>query len=164
MIFVILCVVTFILLLIIPLFILYNTREIKKSVKEIEELREKNLSSDDKISENCNETKEDVVEEKIKTERIIKKKKNHTQKLEGGFMNKYDNKMESLSKQLGDSYLLSLDYGKKGYINLVVYYVGNAYKIKFNSRKFNETSNATIIKKIKNEIKNAQGGNNNEQQ
>ena len=162
MIFVILCVVTFILLLIIPLFILYNTREIKKSVKEIEELREKNLSSHDKISENDNETKEDVVEEKTKPERIIKKKKNHKQKLEGGFMNKYDNKMESLSKQLGDSYLLSLDYGKKGYINLVVYYVGNAYKIKFNSRKFNETSNATIIKKIKNEIKNAQGGKDNE--
>lgn len=78
MIFVILCVVTFILLLIIPLFILYNTREIKKSVKEIEELREKNLSSDDKISENDNETKEYVVEEKAKPERIIKKKKNHT--------------------------------------------------------------------------------------
>lgn len=158
----ILCVVTFILLLIIPLFILYNTREIKKSVKEIEELREKNLSSDDKISENDNETKEYVVEEKAKPERIIKKKKNHTQKLEGGFMNKYDNKMESLSKQLGDSYLLSLDYGKKGYINLVVYYVGNVYKVKFNSRKFNETPNNIIISKIKNEINKKQGGINNE--
>lgn len=162
MIFVILCVVTFILLLIIPLFILYNTREIKKSVKEIEELRETNLSSHDKISENDNETKEDVVEEKTKPERIIKKKKNHKQKLEGGFMNKYDNKMESLSKQLGDSYLLSLDYGKKGYINLLVHYVGNVYKVKFNSRKFNETPNNIIISKIKNEINKKQGGNNNE--
>lgn len=77
-------------------------------------------------------------------------------------MNKYDNKMESLSKQLGDSYLLSLDYGKKGYINLVVYYVGNVYKVKFNSRKFNETPNNIIISKIKNEINKKQGGINNE--
>ena len=67
-------------------------------------------------------------------------------------MNKYENKIESLSKQLGDSYKLSLDYGKKGNINLVVCYVGNVYKVKFNSRKFNETPNNTIINKIKNEI------------
>lgn len=151
MIFVILCVVTFVLLLIIPLFILYNTREIKKSVKEIEQLREKNLSLYDKISKNNDEIKENKDEEITKPEHI-KKKKNHTQKLEGGFMNKYENKLESLSKYLGDSYKLSLDYGKKGYINLVIHYSEKVYTIKFNSRKFNEMPNSTIVKKIKNEI------------
>ena len=151
------CVLTSLLIISISIWIIIDMKRTKKDVEEIKRLRELNLNLDktiDKILE--------VTEEKTNRNNKIKKKKTYKQKVEGGFMNKYENKMESLAKQLGESYELSLDYSKKGSINLLVVYLGNVYTIKFNSRKFNEISNATIIKKVKNEILRKIGGNENE--
>ena len=138
-----------------------NIKSTKKDLEEIEKLREFNMHLD-KALDGFKELVELRTKKQNTRKSEVKKKKSHKQKLQGGFMNKYNNKLESLSKQLGDSYKLSLNYGKKGSINLIVDYLGNVYKVKFNSRKFNETPNSTIINKIKNEIKKIQGGNNNE--
>ena len=159
--FIILCILIALLILSISVWIICDMKKTKRNAEEIKKLREMNLSLD-KIVEKIKKPESTKYTTKIVETKTHKNKKSHKEKLQGGFMNKYDNKIESLSRQLGDSYVLSLDYGKKGYINLLVYYVGNVYKVKFNSRKFNETSNATIIKKIKNEIKKVQEGNNND--
>lgn len=162
--FIILYILIALLILSITIWIIFDMKKTKRNSEEIEKLRELNLNAS-KALEKIEKQKEcEYTTKSVDVTTYVKpkhKKKTHREKLQGGFMNKYDNKMESLSKQLGDSYLLSLDYGKKGNINLVVHYVGNVYKVKFNSRKFNETPNNTIINKIKNEINKKQGGNNN---
>lgn len=163
--FIILCILIAILILSITIWMISDMKKTKRNAEEIKKLRELNLSLDKTI-----EKIEEYEENKYTTKKIEintynntkKKKKSHKQKLQGGFMNKYDNKLDSLSKQLGDSYKLYLNYGKKGNIHLLVVYSGNTYTIKFNSRKFNETPNSTIIKKVKNEINRKRGGNDNE--
>lgn len=149
--FIILYILIALLIISLSLWVILDMKRTKKDLEEIEKLRELNLHLD-KALDDFKELAELRTEKQNMKHNEVKKKKTHKEKLQGGFMNKYENKIESLSKQLGDSYLLSLDYGKKGNINLVVYYVGNVYKVKFNSRKFNETPNNTIINKIKNEI------------
>lgn len=153
--FIILYILIALLILSITVCIIFDMKKTKRNTEEIKKLREMNLSLD-KILEKTRKQEANMYTTKtVETKTYSKHKKNkksHKEKLQGGFMNKYENKVESLSKQLGDSYKLSLDYGKKGNISLVVYYVGNVYKVKFNSRKFNETPNNTIINKIKNEI------------
>ena len=155
--FIILCILLALLILSITVWIIIDMKKTKRNSEEIQKLRELNLNADKALKkiEKLKEKECEYTTKSVDVTTYIKpkhKKKTHKEKLQGGFMNKYENKIESLSKQLGDSYLLSLDYGKKGNINLVVYYVGNVYKVKFNSRKFNETPNNTIINKIKNEI------------
>lgn len=158
---IIICILTALLIISLSVWLISDMKQTKKDTEEIEKLREFNLHLDKALDDF-----KELVEIRTKKENMrkseVKKKKSHKQRLQGGFMNKYDNKLESLSKQLGDSYKLSLDYGKKGNIHLIVVYLGNTYTIKFNSRKFNETPNSTIINKIKNEIKKVQGGNDNE--
>ena len=163
--FVILYILITLLILCITIWIIFDMKKTKINAEEIKKLREMNLSLDKTVDKIKKIDSAMYTTKTVETKTYNKPKKNkksHKEKLQGGFMNKYENKLESLSKQLGDSYKLSLDYGKKGNINLVVDYSGEEYKIKFNSRKFNETSNATIIKKIKNEIKKLQGGTDNE--
>ena len=122
-------------------------------MRRYSELTELNKKMDQMLYENY----------KYKLKTIIETKKKYKKRKEkGDHMSKYDTKLASLAKQLGDSYNLSLEDGKKGNINLIVKYSNEEYNIKFNSRKFNETSNSSIIKKIKNEIKKVQGGNDNE--
>lgn len=165
--FIILCILIILLILSITIWIIFDMKKTKRNTEEIKKLREMNLSLD-KILEKIRKQEANMYTTKTVETKIYSKhkknKKSHKEKLQGGFMNKYENKLESLSKQLGDSYELSLDYGKKGNINLIVEDLDThaVYTVKFNSRKFNETSNTTIIKKIKNEIKKSQGGNNNE--
>ena len=154
--FIILCILIAILILSITIWMISDMKKTKRNAEEIKKLRELNLSLDKTI-----EKIEEYEENKYTTKKIEintysntkKKKKSHKEKLQGGFMNKYENKLKSLSKQLGESYELSLEHGKKGNINLNVIYLGDVYTVKFNSRKFNETPNNTIINKIKNEIK-----------
>lgn len=158
---VIVCILTALLIISLSTWLILDMKRTKKDLEEIEKLREFNMHLD-KALDDFKELVEIRTKKQNTRKSEIKKKKSHTQKLQGGFMNKYNNKLESLSKQLGNSYKLSLDYGKKGNIHLIVVYSGNTYAIKFNSRKFNETSNTTIIKKIRNEIKRKSGGNDNE--
>ena len=154
-------ILTALLIISLSTWVILNIKSTKKDLEEIEKLREFNIHLDKAL-----DGFKELVEIRTKKENMrkseVKKKKSHKQKLQGGFMNKYDNKLESLSKQLGDSYKLHLDYGKKGNINLIVIYSEKSYMVKFNSRKFNETPNSTIINKIKNEINKKQGGNDNE--
>lgn len=158
---IIVCVLTALLIISMSAWLISDMKSTKKDLEEIEKLREFNLHLD-KALDGFKELVEKRTEKENMTQSEVKKKKSHKQKLQGGFMNKYENKLESLSKQLGDSYELSLEHGKKGNINLIVVYSEETYVVKFNSRKFNETPNSTIIKKIKNEIKKVQGGNKNE--
>ena len=128
-------------------------KETKNMMRRYSELTELNRKMDRMLYENY----------KYKLKTITEtKKKYREQKQKGDHMSKYDTKLASLAKQLGDSYKLSLEDGKKGNINLVIKCSNEECKIKFNSRKFNETSNSSIIKKIKNKIKKVQGGNDNE--
>lgn len=150
MIFVIICV----LIIILVIYMIYKDhKETKNMMRRYSELTELNRKMDRMLYENYKYKLKTITETK-------KKYKKQTQK--GDHMRKYDTKLASLAKQLGDSYNLSLEDGKKGNINLIVKYSNEEYNIKFNSRKFNETSNSSIIKKIKNEIKKVQGGNDNE--
>lgn len=158
---IIVCILTALLIISMSAWIISDMKSTKKDLEEIEKLREFNLHLD-KALDGFKELVEKRTEKENVRQSEVKKKKSHKQKLQGGFMNKYENKLESLSKQLGDSYELSLEHGKKGNINLIVVHSEETYVVKFNSRKFNETPNSTIIKKIKNEIKKAQGGNENE--
>lgn len=158
---IIVCVLTALLIISMSAWLISDMKSTKKDLEEIEKLREFNLHLD-KALDGFKELVEKRNEKENMSQSGVKKKKSHKQKLQGGFMNKYENKLESLSKQLGESYELSLEHGKKGNINLIVVHSEETYVVKFNSRKFNETPNSTIIKKIKNEIKKAQGGNENE--
>ena len=158
---IIVCILTALLIISMSAWLISDMKRTKKDLEEIEKLREFNLHLD-KALDGFKELVEKRTEKENMTQSEVKKKKSHKQKLQGGFMNKYENKLESLSKQLGESYELSLEHGKKGNINLIVVHSEETYVVKFNSRKFNETPNSTIIKKIKNEIKKAQGGNENE--
>ena len=154
---IIVCVLTTLLIISLSTWIISDMKRTKKDLEEIEKLREFNLHLD-----GFKELVEIRTKKENETQSEVKKKKSHKNKKQGGFMSKYENKLESLSKQLGDSYDISLEYGKKGNINLNVIYLGDVYTVKFNSRKFNETSNATIIKKIKNEIKKHEEENDND--
>ena len=159
---IIVCILISLLIISLSLWIIDDMKKTKKDLEEIEKLRELNLHLDEAL-----DGFKELVELRTKKEdeknNKIKKKKSHKQKLQGGFMNKYDNKLESLSKQLGKGYELSVSHAKKGSIYLIVVYLEHVYKIKFNSRKFNETPNNTIVNKIKNEIKKHEGGNEDEQ-
>lgn len=149
MLFVIICV----LIIILVIYMIYKDhKETKNMMKRYSELTELNKKMDRMLYENY----------KYKLKTIIETKKKYKKHKKGDHMSKYDTKLASLAKQLGDSYKLSLEDGKKGNINLVIKCSNEEYNIKFNSRKFNETSNSSIIKKIKNELKKVQGGNDNE--
>ena len=150
MLFVIICV----LIIILVIYMIYKDhKKTKNMMRRYSELTELNKKMDRMLYENY----------KYKLKTITEtKKKYKKRKQKGDHMSKYDTKLTSLAKQLGDSYNLSLEDGKRGNINLIVKYSNEEYNIKFNSRKFNETSNSSIIKKIKNEIKKVQGGNDNE--
>lgn len=145
----------FIMLLVIIIIFLvtasiYIKQDIERTKKDIEEI---------KALEKLNKTLDEALEivEKRDTKENIKekpKRKNYTTKKGEGYMSKYHNKLESLYKTLGTQYKLSIKEGKKGTILLVVEDSENkSYEIKFNSRKFNETSNTIIIAKIKKAIK-----------
>ena len=154
-------ILTALLIISLSTWVILNIKSTKKDLEEIEKLREFNIHLEKAL-----DGFKELVEIRTKKENMrkseVKKKKSHKQKLQGGFMNKYDNKLESLSKQLGDNYELSVGHAKKGSIYLIVLYLEHAYTLKFNSRKFNETPNSTIINKIKNEIKKHEGGSDNE--
>lgn len=145
----------FIMLLVIIIIFLvtasiYIKQDIERTKKDIEEI---------KALEKLNKTLDEALEivEKRDTKKNVKekpKRKNYTTKKGEGYMSKYHNKLESLYKTLGTQYKLSIKEGKKGTILLVVEDSENkSYEIKFNSRKFNETSNTIIIAKIKKAIK-----------
>ena len=145
----------FIMLLVIIIIFLvtasiYIKQDIERTKKDIEEIR---------ALEKLNKTLDEALEivEKRDTNKNVKekpKRKNYTTKKGEGYMSKYHNKLESLYKTLGTQYKLSIKEGKKGTILLVVEDSENkSYEIKFNSRKFNETSNTIIIAKIKKAIK-----------
>lgn len=142
MLFVIICVCVLIIILVIYM-IYKDHKETKNMMRRYSELTELNKKMDRILYENYKYKLKTITETK-------KKYKKQTQK--GDHMSKYDTKLASLAKQLGDSYNLSLEDGKKGNINLIVSYSGDTYTIKFNSRKFNETSNSSIIKKIKSKM------------
>ena len=153
MIFIIVCILITLMIIFFILRLYKDHKETEVMLKRYSELSEMNRKMDKMLYE----------EYKYKLKTIIEvKKKYKKHKKKGDRMSKYDTKLASLAKQLGDSYKLSLEDGKKGNINLVIKCSNEECKIKFNSRKFNETSNSSIIKKIKNEIKKAQGGNDNE--
>lgn len=129
---------------------IYIKQDIERTKKDIEEIR---------ALEKLNKTLDEALEivEKRDTKKNVKekpKRKNYTTKKGEGYMSKYHNKLESLYKTLGTQYKLSIKEGKKGTILLVVEDSENKrYEVKFNSRKFNETSNTIIIAKIKKAIK-----------
>ena len=129
---------------------IYIKHDIKRTHRDIEEIR---------ALEKLNKTLDEALEivEKRDTKKNVKekpKRKNYTTKKGEGYMSKYHNKLESLYKTLGTQYKLSIKEGKKGTILLVVEDSENkCYEVKFNSRKFNETSNTIIIAKIKKAIK-----------
>ena len=143
MIFIIVCILITLIIIFFILRLYKDHKETEVMLKRYTELSEMNRKMDKMLYE----------EYKYKLKTIIEtSKKYKKQKKKGDHMSKYDTKLASLAKQLGDSYKLSLEDGKKGNINLVVLYSGDTYIIKFNSRKFNETSNSSIIKKIKNKV------------
>lgn len=129
---------------------IYIKQDIKRTQRDIDEIialekLNKNLDKALEIVKNKN-TKENIKEKP--------KRKNYTTKKGEGYMSKYHNKLESLYKTLVTQYKLSIKEGKKGTILLVVEDSENkCYEVKFNSRKFNETSNTIIIAKIKKAIR-----------
>ena len=145
----------FIIVLIVIIAILFSVtiyikHDIKRTQREIDEIIEL-----EKLNKKIDKALEKI--EKKNTNENIKenhKRKNYTTKKGEGYMSKYHNKLESLYKTLGTKYKLSIKEGKKGTIILVVEDSENdSYEVKFNSRKFNETSNNIIIAKIKKAIK-----------
>lgn len=145
--FVILLVTIIIFLVLTSIYIKQDIERTKKDIEEIRALEKLNKTLDEAL----------VIVEKRDTKKNVKekpKRKNYTTKKGEGYMSKYHNKLESLYKTLGTQYKLSIKEGKKGTILLVVEDSENkSYEVKFNSRKFNETSNTIIIAKIKKAIK-----------
>lgn len=145
----------FIMLLVIIIIFLvtasiYIKQDIERTKKDIEEIR-----ALEKLNKTLDEALE-IVEKRDTVKNVDEKpkRKNYTTKKGEGYMSKYHNKLESLYKTLGTQYKLSIKEGKKGTILLVVEDSENkCYDVKFNSRKFNETSNTIIIAKIKKAIK-----------
>lgn len=130
---------------------IYIKHDIKRTQRDIDE-----IIALEKLNRKLDKALE-IVENKNNTNKNAKennKRKNYTTKKGEGYMSKYHNKLESLYKTLGTKYKLSIKEGKKGTIMLVVEDSENkSYEVKFNSRKFNETSNTIIIAKIKKAIK-----------
>ena len=130
---------------------IYIKHDIKRTQRDIDE-----IIALEKLNRKLDKALE-IVKNKNNTNKIVRennKRKNYTTKKGEGYMSKYHNKLESLYKTLGTKYKLSIKEGKKGTIMLVVEDSENrSYEVKFNSRKFNETSNTIIIAKIKKAIK-----------
>lgn len=130
---------------------IYIKHDIKRTQRDIDE-----IIALEKLNRKLDKALE-IVKNKNNTNKNVKennKRKNYTTKKGEGYMSKYHNKLESLYKTLGTKYKLSIKEGKKGTIMLVVEDSENkSYEVKFNSRKFNETSNTIIIAKIKKVIK-----------
>lgn len=146
--FIILLVAIIIFLVSASIYIKHDIKRTQRDIDEIIALEKLNRKLDKalEIVKNKNNTNENVRENN--------KRKNYTTKKGEGYMSKYHNKLESLYKTLGTKYKLSIKEGKKGTIMLVVEDSENkSYEVKFNSRKFNETSNTIIIAKIKKAIK-----------
>lgn len=145
--FVVLLVTIIIFLVITSIYIKQDIERTKKDIEEIKALEKLNKTLDEALE----------IVEKRDTKKNVKekpKRKNYTTKKGEGYMSKYHNKLESLYKTLGTQYKLSIKEGKKGTILLVVEDSENkCYEVKFNSRKFNETSNTIIIAKIKRAIR-----------
>lgn len=145
--FVVLLVTIIIFLVITSIYIKQDIERTKKDIEEIKALEKLNKTLDEALE----------IVEKRDTKKNVKekpKRKNYTTKKGEGYMSKYHNKLESLYKTLGTQYKLSIKEGKKGTILLVVEDSENkCYEVKFNSRKFNETSNTIIIAKIKKAIR-----------
>lgn len=129
---------------------IYIKHDIKRTQRDIDE-----IIALEKLNKKLDKALE-IVKNKNTNENIKEnhKRKNYTTKKGEGYMSKYHSKLESLYKTLGTKYKLSIKEGKKGTIMLVVEDSENrSYEVKFNSRKFNETSNSIIIAKIKKAIK-----------
>lgn len=145
--FIIVLVFIVVLLISICIYIKVDTKRIQREINEIIELEKKNK----KVEKILKVIKDRDTVENVKEK---PKRKNYTTKKGEGYMSKYHNKLESLYKTLGTQYKLSIKEGKKGTILLVVEDSENkCYEVKFNSRKFNETSNTIIIAKIKKAIR-----------
>lgn len=145
--FVVLLVTIIIFLVLTSIYIKQDIERTKKDIEEIRALEKLNKTLDEAL---------EIVEKRdtVKNVKEKPKRKNYTTKKGEGYMSKYHNKLESLYKTLGTQYKLSIKEGKKGTILLVVEDSENkCYEVKFNSRKFNETSNTIIIAKIKKAIK-----------
>ena len=146
--FIIMLIVIILILFSISIYIKYDIKRTQREIDELITLEKLNKKIDKAL---------EIVEDKQDTNKNIKenhKRKNYTTKKGEGYMSKYHNKLESLYKTLGTQYKLSIKEGKKGNIMLVVEDSENeCYEVKFNSRKFNETSNTIIIAKIKKAIK-----------
>lgn len=145
--FVVLLVTIIIFLVLTSIYIKQDIERTKKDIEEIRALEKLNKTLDEAL---------EIVEKRDTVKNVDEKpkRKNYTTKKGEGYMSKYHNKLESLYKTLGTQYKLSIKEGKKGTILLVVEDSENkSYEIKFNSRKFNETSNTIIIAKIKKAIK-----------
>lgn len=146
--FIIVLVAIIIFLVSASIYIKHDIKRTQRDIDEIIALEKLNRKLDKalEIVKNKNNTNENAKENN--------KRKNYTTKKGEGYMSKYHNKLESLYKTLGTKYKLSIKEGKKGTIMLVVEDSENrSYEVKFNSRKFNETSNTIIIAKIKKAIK-----------
>lgn len=141
--FIIFCIIGILLIIYLIILTYKEHKKTEELLRRYNELSEMSRTMDKMLYDNYKYKLKTIIE-------VKKKYKKHNQK--GDHMSKYDTKLASLAKQLGDSYKLSLEDGKKGNINLVVKYSNEEYKIKFNSRKFNETSNNSIIKKIKSKV------------
>lgn len=145
--FVVLLVTIIIFLVLTSIYIKQDIERTKKDIEEIRALEKLNKTLDEAL---------EIVEKRDTVKNVDEKpkRKNYTTKKGEGYMSKYHNKLESLYKTLGTQYKLSIKEGKKGTILLVVEDSENkCYEVKFNSRKFNETSNTIIIAKIKKAIK-----------
>lgn len=146
--FIIMLIAIIVVLFSITIYIKHDIKRTQRDIDEIIALEKLNKTLDEAL---------EIVEEKLNTKENIKekpKRKNYTTKKGEGYMSKYHNKLESLCKTLGTQYKLSIKEGKKGTILLVVEDSENkCYEVKFNSRKFNETSNTIIIANIKKAIK-----------
>ena len=145
--FIIMLIAIIVVLFSITIYIKHDIKRTQRDIDEIIALEKLNKTLDEAL---------DIVKNKNTNENIKEKpkRKNYTTKKGEGYMSKYHNKLESLYKTLGTQYKLSVKEGKKGTILLVVEDSENkCYEVKFNSRKFNETSNTIIIAKIKKAIK-----------
>lgn len=145
--FVVLLVTIIIFLVLTSIYIKHDIKRTQRDIDEIIALEKLNKTLDEAL---------DIVKKTNTNENIKEKpkRKNYTTKKGEGYMSKYHNKLESLYKTLGTQYKLSIKEGKKGTILLVVEDSENkCYEVKFNSRKFNETSNTIIIAKIKKAIR-----------
>lgn len=145
--FIIMLISIIVVLLSITFYIKYDIKRTQREIDEIKALEKLNKKLDKALERVYNHYTNKNVKEN-------QKRKNYTTKKGEGYMSKYHNKLESLYKTLGTQYKLSIKEGKKGTIMLVVEDSENeSYEVKFNSRKFNETSNTIIIAKIKKAIK-----------